>query len=834
MNLASARDRVEAWFAERGLEPFEYQRAVWDAYLAGKSGLIQAPTGMGKTLAAAMGPVMEYLAEAGERTSKNGKAKRAHTAPITVLWVTPLRALAADTVQSLQGVVDGLDLNWSVELRTSDTSASVRKKQRDRLPTVLVTTPESLSLLISYPRCAERFASLRAVIVDEWHELIGSKRGVQTELGLARLRTLRPELKVWGVSATLANVEEAVASLGGVNRRDLVVVRAPDHKAIELESVLPDTIERFPWAGHLGLRLAEEVARRLETARTTLVFTNTRSQSELWFGALLKIRPDWIGKIAVHHGSIDRTLRGRIESMLRDGRLTCVVCTSSLDLGVDFWPVEQVIQIGSPKSIGRTIQRAGRSGHRPGAASRIVCVPTQAIEIVEFSAARHAIAHRQVEAREPVTMALDVLAQHLVTVAAGDGFAERELYDEVRTTHAYARLNEENWKWVMDFVERGGPSLTAYPRFARVRKDVSGRWIAASDQLARMHRMNIGTIASDGAVTVQFVGGKKLGAVEESFVAKLKEGDVFTFAGRTLEFVRVHEMTAQVRTAKRKAGVVPRWMGGRLPMSASLAIAMRLRLDDAGQGLYEDEEMRHVRSLLELQERWSRIPRMDEILHEITKTREGVCHYFYFFQGRLVHEGLAALISYRLAKLGISPVTATFNDYGLEIMSPVAIELDQEQWRGILSVTDLLNDVLACVNSSELARRHFREIARIAGLLVPARPGGSRSTRQLQSSSELFFDVFREFDPGNLLLDQARREVLERQLEFWRLRAALENIEHEKIVMLGTKRLSPLAFPLWAERIASQQLRFEKSVDRIERLARQLEEAAGELAEAGR
>jgi ATP-dependent Lhr-like helicase len=834
MSFSAARDRVENWFAQRGIAPFPFQREVWDAYLDGKSGLIQAPTGMGKTLAAAMGPVIEYLSEVEDRASKNGKPKRAHTRPITILWVTPLRALAADTVQSLQAVVDGLGLNWSVELRTSDTSASVRKKQRDRLPTVLVTTPESLSLLISYPGCAERFGSLRVVVVDEWHELIGSKRGVQTELGLARLRALRPNLRVWGVSATLANVEEAAATLGGVNRNDLVVVRAPDHKAIELESVLPETIERFPWAGHLGLRLAEAVARRIETARTTLVFTNTRSQAELWFGALLKIRPDWIGKIAVHHGSIDRALRGRIEGMLRDGKLTCVVCTSSLDLGVDFWPVEQVMQIGSPKSIGRTIQRAGRSGHRPGAASRIVCVPTQAIEIVEFSAARHAIAHRQVEAREPVRMALDVLAQHVVTVAAGDGFDDRELFDEVRTTHAYADLNEQNWKWVMDFAERGGPSLTAYPRFARIRKDISGRWIAASDQLARMHRMNIGTIASDGAVTVQFVGGKKLGAVEESFVAKLKEGDVFTFAGRTLQFVRMHEMSAQVRTAKRKSGIVPSWAGGRLPMSASLAIAMRLRLDEAGRGLYDDEEMQHVRSLLELQERWSRIPRMDEILHEFTKTREGHAHYFYFFQGRLVHEGLAALVSYRLAKRGISPVTATFNDYGLEILSPVAIELGEGDWREILSTRGLLDDVLACVNSSELARRHFREIARIAGLLVPARPGGSRSTRQLQASSGLFFDVFIEFDPGNLLLDQARREVLERQLEFSRLRGALENIERETIVRLETKQLSPLAFPLWAERIASQQLRFEKSVDRIERLARQLEEAAGELAETAR
>jgi ATP-dependent Lhr-like helicase len=476
------------------------------------------------------------------------------------------------------------------------------------------------------------------------------------------------------------------------------------------------------------------------------------------------------------------------------------------------------------------MQRAGRSGHRPGAESRIVCVPTQAFEILEYSAARHAIAARNIEPRDPVIMALDVLAQHVITIAAGGGFDSRELLEEIRDTHAYRSITDPQWQWVMDFAERGGPTLTAYPRFARIHLDESGRWTIVSDQLARMHRMSIGTITSDGAVAVQFVGGKRLGMVEESFAARLRAGDVFTFAGKSLEFVRLHDMVAHVRTAKKKRGVVPRWMGGRLPMSSSLAEAVRLRLEEAANGIFIDAEMKHVQQILELQARWSRIPHRHEILIESTKTREGHHHYLFCFQGRLVHEGLAALITFRLQQRGITPITATFNDYGVELLSPTPIPMDEFDWRDALSPANLAEDVLACVNSGELAKRHFREIARIAGLLVPARPGAPRSVRQLQASSSLFYDVFREFDPQNLLLDQARREVLERQLEFARLRAALERIARETIVTVATEKLSPMAFPLWAERIGSQTLRIEGARDRIERLARQLEQAANKEA----
>ncbi len=812
---ASGLQRVRGWFASLERTPFPFQEEAWANYTAGRNGLIHAPTGMGKTLAAGLGPMIEAM-DVGE----SGKGQE-----ITILWITPLRALAADTVESLQTAIDGLGLKWKVELRTSDTSASVRKRQRDRLPAILVTTPESLSLLISYPDVTERFRSLRCVVVDEWHELMGNKRGVQVQLGLSRLRAVQSELRIWGLSATIANMDDAIATLlGSVAAGTAVRIDAPDRKAIELESLLPDIIERFPWTGHLGTRMTEPVAKKIESAGSTLVFTNTRSQSELWFRALLTARPQWIGEIAIHHGSIDRKLRQTVEEMLRTGKMKAVVCTSSLDLGVDFWPVDQVMQIGGPKGIARMMQRAGRSGHRPGATSRIVCVPTQVMELVEFSAARLGMQRRATESREPVRLPLDVLAQHLVTVAAGDGFDEAQLLYEVRTTHAFATLTDEQWGWVMDFVKRGGPSLVAYPHFARVRQLEDGRWLIASEPLARMHRMNIGTIASDGAVAVQFVKGRHLGSVEESFAAKLKAGDTFAFAGRTVQFVRLHEMTIQVRLATSKRGTVPRWMGGKLPMSPNLADAVRIRLDEADRGEFVDAEMQRVRPILELQRRWSRLPRIGEVLIEQIRTRDGHHHFLYPMQGRLAHEGLAALLAHRLG--GRGPITATFNDLGIELLSPIVLAETAEDWMAALSPDRLLEDIVAALNTGELAKRHFREIARVAGLLVPMRPGAHRSVRQLQASSGLFFDVFNEFDPNNLLLEQSRREVLQQQLEFNRLRAALVNVGQESLVIVTPHKLTPLAFPLWAETIGTQQVRSESAAARIERVALQLEAAA--------
>ncbi|MEM9082556.1 MAG: DEAD/DEAH box helicase, partial [Planctomycetota bacterium] len=477
MASTKLHDRLEEWFHARDWSPFAFQRETWEAYAQGRSLLLHAPTGMGKTYAVWLGPLSEYLDGLGQE-KKEAETKKAE--PLRVVWLTPLRALAADTVESLLDPVRELGANWTVEQRTGDTSASVRARQDKRMPTALVTTPESLSVMLSRKDARKRLSTVRCVIVDEWHELLSTKRGTQTELCLARLRAWNPEIQTLGLSATLGNLDEALRALTGSVEQDAepVLVKGDDPKEVVVESVLPSDITRFPWAGHLGIKLSEDVAQAIDQAGTTLVFCNTRSQCEIWFAELFKRRPDWLGRIAIHHGSIDRELRTRVENALRTGQvedpsgsvtaLKCVVCTSSLDLGVDFSPVDQVIQIGSPKGVARLIQRAGRSGHAPGKISRVLCVPAHAFELVEFAAARTAIGRKAIESRVPLAKPLDVLAQHAVTLAVGEGFDAETLFEEVRTTHAYRELTDEEWGWVLEFITTGGSALTAYPHFHRV------------------------------------------------------------------------------------------------------------------------------------------------------------------------------------------------------------------------------------------------------------------------------------------------------------------------------------------------------------------------------
>ena len=802
-------DAAFAWFARRGWTPFPFQREVWAAYAAGESGLIHAPTGTGKTLAAFLGPAAEAVAECATRKNT----------PLRVVWVTPLRALAADTVHSLQEACDGIDLEWTVEARTADTKASVRNRQRTRLPPALVTTPESLSLFLTREDGRDLFADLRCVVVDEWHELLSSKRGAQTELALARLRTWNPRVRTWGLSATLGNLEVACESLLGVGAKGRIVTGQLPKETV-IDSVLPATITRFPWAGHLGLTLLPQVVAEIDRAESCLVFTHTRSQTELWYQAILHARPDWAGIIAVHHGSLDRSVREFVESSLAEGRLKCVVCTSSLDLGVDFSPVDRVLQIGSPKGVARLLQRAGRSGHRPGGVSRVTFVPTNALELIEVSAARDAAAAGRIEGREPADKPLDVLAQHAVTVAIGGGFDPVELYHEVRSARAYRDLSPAEWDWVLDFVTRGGETLRAYPEYRRV-EVVEGIYRVTDPRVARRHRMTVGTITSDAAVQVRFLRGGRLGTVEESFAAGLKPGDRFLFAGRALEFVRLHELTVWVRLARRPGRTVPRWMGGRLPLSGELAAAVRDKLDDARRGRFAGPEMATVRPLLELQARRSRLPAPDELLVERLRSREGHHLFVYPFEGRLVHEGLSALIAFRLSRLAPLTFTAAMNDYGFELLSARPIPLDEALPR-LFDPTGLADDILASLNAAELARRQFREIARVAGLVFPGMPGAAKSARQLQASTGLLYNVFREYDPGNLLLHQARREVLDRQLEQSRLRRTLERITAGRITVVDVDRPTPLGFPLLVERYR-EAVSSEKLADRVRRMTLELE-----------
>lgn len=808
---------IEGWFDARGWTPFDFQRRAWSAHAAGRSGLIHAPTGTGKTLAALFGPVADLI-------------DRGHNAGLGLLWITPMRALANDTLDSIAEPIRDLELPWRVEKRTGDTTGSVRARQRRAMPAVLVTTPESLTVMLSYPDSRAMFAGVRAVVVDEWHELLGTKRGVQTELALARLRTLSPNATLWGLSATLGNIETAARALVGAEAPEPDLIRGLSPKSIEVETVRPETIERFPWAGHLGTALLDDVIGRIESAGVTLLFTNTRSQAEIWFRALLRRRPDLLGKVALHHGSLDREVRGNVEHALRarDGGLRCVVCTSSLDLGVDFSPVDQVIQVGSPKGVARLIQRAGRSGHRPGAVSRVVCVPGHALELIEFAGARDAIERGEVERREPVDKPLDVLSQHLVTAAMGGGFDESALKREVRSCHAYRGLTDAEWAWAMEFVHRGGATLGAYPDYARIKPD-NGVWRGAGRRIETRHRLGIGTIVSDAAVAVKFQNGRTLGTIEESFITRVRTGDRFVFGGRVLELVRLRQMTATVRPAPGRGGAVPRWNGGKMPLSTQLAGAVRARLADAGRGVFEGPEMAAVRPLLELQAEMSRLPGRDEVLIESVTLEDGFHVFVFPFGGRLAHEGLGAVLALRLSRLSPVSVTSVVNDYGIELVTDRPMPPDERTWRALLSPEGLVDDLLASVNESEMARRQFREIARIAGLTHAGYPGRAVRSRLMQASSDMFYDVFAQFEPGNLLLDQARREVVEGQLEVRRLSGVLESCAGCRLVLVEPERVTPLAFPLYAESLRATTVSSESWEDRVRRMSAGLERGRGAL-----
>lgn len=818
---------VDRYFASVGWKPFRFQRSAWRAYRDGCSGLVHSATGTGKTLAVWMGPILHWLGKNPDRAKWNPK----RPPPLRVLWITPLRALAGDTESSLRAPIDEIGLPWSLETRTGDSKASSKARQLKRLPTALVTTPESLCLLLTHERLLEQLSGLEAVMVDEWHELLGSKRGIQTELALARLRRLNPSLRTWGLSATLGNLDDAMESLFGISNpgdpeTSVRLIEGYRRKAIELESVIPERIDRFPWAGHIGTKMVPQVAERLQSVSSALIFANTRSQTEIWYQHLLKARPEWAGEIALHHGSLDTNVRRWVEDGLREGRLKAVVCTSSLDLGVDFTAVDMVVQVGSPKGAARLLQRAGRSGHQPDATSRLAFVPTNAIELIELAAAQQAIRDGRLEAKPLLRKPLDVLAQHVVTAAIGGGFTADQMLDEVRTAAAYQTLTDTEWRWVLDFVVRGGSSLKAYPEFRRV-EVIDGRYVVTQRRVATMHRMNIGTIVSDAAMTIKYLKGPTLGTAEEHFLSKLKPGDRFLFAGRLVSLSRVKDNVAYVRRAKGDPDTVPRWMGGRMPLSSELSSELRRKLEEASHGKWIGREMRSLRPLFEIQSRWSVLPKSDELLIERIKTRGGHQLFIFPFEGRLVHEGLAALLAYRISRVCKTTFTMACNDYGIVLQSPVKTDVAEMVNAGVFSPDQLIGDILDSMNSTEMAKRQFRQIARVAGLVQPGFPGRRKSASHLQASSNLFFDVFSEYDPDNLLLEQSRREVLEQQLEASRMFDALERIQSSRVVITEPPRVTPLAFPLLVDKLR-ERVSSETLAERIARLQRQLEEAADE------
>jgi ATP-dependent Lhr-like helicase len=806
---------VEQWFAKREWQPFEFQKDVWHAMYQGSSGLLHAPTGMGKTLAVWLGA----LARIQELPAKSG---------LQIIWLTPLRALAEDTLKALKEPLEELAPHLTIQIRTGDTSSYTKQKQEKKPPAALITTPESLTLLLTRPQAKKTMQNLRVVVIDEWHELLGSKRGVQTELVLARLRRFAPGVVVWGLSATLGNLHEAMLHLLGFDihgkQRSGRLVQGVVPKDLAIDSLLPVSTQRFPWAGHLGLKMLPLVLQELEQADTALVFTNTRSQCELWHQALVKERPHW--PIGLHHGSLAQDERRATESGLKDGALKAVVCTSSLDLGVDFSPVDRVLQIGSPKGVARLLQRAGRSGHGPGRLSRVTCVPASVLELVEAAAARDAAQAGDIEGRLPYICPLDVLTQHAVSMALGGGFKADDFLAEIRTTASYANVSDSEWNWLLEFLTSGGKTLSAYPDYHKLVLE-QGSYIVKDKTIAKRHRMAIGTIISDASIQVRYLKGGRLGSVEESFISRLYPGDTFLFAGKSLELIKINNMTAYVRSAAR-AGAVPVWYGGRMPLSSQLARAVCARLAAAAQGVFDGVEMQTVRPILELQSAWSAIPRTGQVLLEQVKTREGNHIFLYPFAGRLVHEGLAALLAYRLSRLEPLSFTWSINDYGLELLSRKPAPIEQALADDLFTTDNLAGDIVNSLNAAELARSRFREIARIAGLVFEGYPGKGKTVRQIQATSSLIYDVFARYDPEHLLLRQAHQEVLERQLERSRLYSTLESLQAMELKITAPVRITPLAFPLMVDRLR-EKLSSEKLHERLQRLLKTLEKQADQF-----
>lgn len=805
---------AQAWMHARGWQAFAFQQEVWQAVAQGRSGLLHATTGAGKTYAVWLG-ILDALLQ----RHPPGRAAE----PLRVIWLTPMRALASDTAKALAAPLADLAPHWTLGLRTGDTPSAERARQDRRMPTVLVTTPESLTLMLTREHARAELQGVEAVVVDEWHELIGSKRGVQAQLALARLRTFHPGLVAWGLSATLGNLEEAMQVLCGPDPRPAPrLVRGRIDKDLVIDTLIPPDPGKYSWAGHLGARMQLPVVEEIARSGTTLVFTNVRSQAEIWYQLLLQARPDWAGHIALHHGSLDRTTREWVEQGLKEGTLRAVVATSSLDLGVDFLPVERVLQVGSAKGVARMMQRAGRSGHAPGRTSRVTLVPTHTMEIIEAAAARRAARAGRVEQRIPPHQPLDVLVQHLVTVALGGGFEPDALYAEVTTAWSYRHLPRAHFDWAVAFCERGGESLGAYPEYHRIARGEDGVYRVRDGGVARRHRLGVGTIVSDAAIQVKYLTGATIGTMEEGFIARLKPGDCFFFAGKLLEFVRVRDMAAYVRKATRNKGTVPTWMGSKMALSAELSDAVLEMMQAAAQGEFPDPELQAARPMLLTQQRLSRIPTPGTLLVEAYQSREGQHLYVYPFAGRNVHLGLASLVAWRLAREQPNTFSISINDYGFELVSAAPFDVEPVTSQRVFSGEDLMKDVLDSLNSGELAQRRFREIARVAGLVSTGYPGQPRSARQLQASSALFYEVFRKYDAGNLLLSQAENEVLSQELEIARLGATLQAMREKALVFAPLRHPSPMSLPLMVERFR-EKLTTEQLSQRLDRILRDME-----------
>lgn len=774
---------IKKWMSTKENEPFTFQKDSWKKYSNGYSGMVIAPTGFGKTYSIFIAVVIDYLNN--PQQYKKG---------LKLLWVTPLRSLAKDLGRAMQEAIDEIGLDWVVDVRNGDTDPKRKTQQIKKMPDVLLVTPESLHLLLAQKENSRFFKSTKCIAIDEWHELLSTKRGVMVELALAVLKHRNPKLKIWGITATIGNLDQAIDVLiPDIRKRTKIV--AKEHKKIEIISVYPPEVEILPWAGHLGGVLVEQIIPIILNSKSTIIFTNTRNQSEMWYQLLLNAYPAFAGIIALHHGSIDTSLRHWVEENLSNGYLKVVVCTSSLDLGVDFKPVDTVIQIGSSKGVARFTQRAGRSGHSPFETSKIYFVPTHSLELIEASALKEAVKYKVYESREPFVLAYDVLVQFLVTLAIGEGFRSEDMFTIIKKTFSFSELTIEEWKWCIYFITQGGKIGKNYEEFHKVIQNDNGLYIVEKRKIAMLHRMNIGAIVSDAMLRVKFISGGYIGMVEEYFITKLKKGDKFILAGRVLEYTMLKEMTVYVKLSSGKA-ISPSWLGGRLPMSSNLSFFLRKKLAESLSAKTSEKELKFLHPLLSTQNENSRIPKENEFLVERIKTREGYHLFFYPFEGRLVHEVMSALLAYRISKLYPISFSMAMNDYGFELFSDREILITYSDLENILSKENLMQDVIASVNAAEMAKRKFRDIAVISGLVIQTMPGRQVNNRSLQSSSGIIFSVLEEYDPHNLLLRQSYTEVFNQQLEEVRLKSAFERIHSSQIILVESDRFSPLSFPI--------------------------------------
>jgi ATP-dependent Lhr-like helicase len=769
--------RFAAWFAARGWTPHAHQLDLLAADAGGRSVLLIAPTGGGKTLAG----FLPTLVDLWERPSDG-----LHT-----LYVSPLKALAVDIHRNLETPIAEMELAITAETRTGDTPAAKRQRQRRKPPNILLTTPESLALLLSYPDAPALFRGLQRVVVDELHALAGTKRGDLLALGLARLQRLAPGCRRVGLSATVADEAALVAWLSPTGRAEdapVRLIRGRAGRAAELRILA--TAERLPWSGHMAIHAMAEVYDAIRAAGTTLVFVNTRAQAELVFQALWRINDDNL-PIALHHGSLAAEQRRKVEAAMARGALRAVVATSSLDLGVDWAAVDLVIQVGAPKGASRLIQRIGRANHRLDEPSRALLVPANRFEVLECRAALEAVRAGELDGAPPRPGGLDVLAQHILGMACSAPFDADELYAEVTAAAPYAGLAREDFDDTLAFVATGGYALRTYERWRRLTRDEAGRYKAANAAVVRRYRMNVGTIVEAPMLKVRLRRGPVLGEVEEHFVQGLVPGDSFVFAGQLLRFEGIRETTVQVSRGTGELPKVPAYAGGRLPLTTQLADRVRAMLSepDRWDSLPED-----VREWLRLQGRRSLLPPRDGLLVETFPRGRKEYLVAYCFEGRNAHQTLGMLLTRRMERAGLGPLGFVASDYVLAVWSlRPARDID-----GLFDEDMLGDDLEAWMDESSMLKRTFRNVAVIAGLIERRHPGQEKTGRQITFNSDLIYDVLRRHEPGHILLRATRAEAAGGLTDVHRLGAMLARVKG-RITHRRLPRVSPLAVPVLLE-----------------------------------